>query len=155
MESEGIKNGENQGGSGNSGFKRKPVIILIGLLVIAFLVWYMGSGTNEQKNSTQSGIGEILVTMTTEEDGEYFIHPDRKRTLYISDSECVGDCVGEWIPYYASERVDLGALSTIVREDNQKLQYAWAGSPIYMYAADAEGEAFGDDEGDVWHIARP
>ena len=174
MESEGIKNGENQGGSGNSGFKRKPVIILIGLLVIAFLVWFMGSGGND-KATAPNGIpvvadvapqakdhvsGDIdnidyLGLVEDEYVGNYFVHPESRTTLYTSENDCTGDCLTTWTPYTGSEWSD-GDLQTITRDDTGETQYTWLRMALYTFNNDVNtGDFLGDGFTEGFMVARP
>jgi predicted lipoprotein with Yx(FWY)xxD motif len=92
--------------------------------------------------------------------GVYLLDP-RGYTLYTyaqdstpGKSACNGDCAKAWPPLLApANAADLGAFTRIVRDD-ARLQWAWAGQPLYTYSKDAAaGQALGDRVGNAWNVA--
>jgi predicted lipoprotein with Yx(FWY)xxD motif len=82
-------------------------------------------------------------------------------TLYTFDkdvrgkSNCNGGCAAAWPPAPAAE--DAGATGdfTIITRDDGARQWAYKGSPLYRFAADARaGEVNGDDKNGAWHAVR-
>jgi len=82
------------------------------------------------------------------------------RTLYTFDkdadnkSNCTEGCATAWPPYLVKEGdrnpVNIG----VVRRDDNTLQWALNGKPLYYFAADAQrGDVKGDGQGGVWHAA--
>ena len=83
------------------------------------------------------------------------------RTLYTFDkdadnkSNCNGGCAAAWPPYLVKEGDRNPANIGVVRRDDNTLQWALNGKPLYFFAADAKaGDAKGDGQGGVWHAAR-
>ncbi|MCH8621792.1 hypothetical protein [Undibacterium sp. TS12] len=83
-------------------------------------------------------------------------------TLYTFDkdaagsgqSNCNGPCAGNWPPLIAPVQLPTGKYSVVTREDGSK-QLAYAGKPLYLYAADKQvGDRKGDNFKDVWHIVK-
>jgi len=83
------------------------------------------------------------------------------RTLYTFDkdadykSNCAGGCAAAWPPYLVKEGdrnpVNIG----VVRRDDNTLQWALNGKPLYYFAADVRaGDMKGDGQGGVWHAVR-
>lgn len=77
---------------------------------------------------------------------------------YSADSEgvstCTGGCAVAWPPYLVEENqsANMEKLSEITRPDGEK-QWAFAGKPLYFYAADrAAGETKGDKVANVWFV---
>jgi len=77
-------------------------------------------------------------------------------TLYTFDkdvhgrSNCNGGCAAAWPPVAAVE--DAGATGdfTVVTRDDGARQWAYKGSPLYRFAADAKaGDVNGDNKNDV------
>ena len=82
------------------------------------------------------------------------------RTLYTFDkdadnkSNCNGGCAAAWPPYLVKEGDRNPANIGVVRRDDNTLQWALNGKPLYFFAADAQaGDAKGDGQGGVWHAA--
>ena len=82
------------------------------------------------------------------------------RTLYTFDkdadnkSNCNGGCAAAWPPYLVKEGDRNPANVGVVRRDDNTLQWALNGKPLYYFAADAQsGDAKGDGQGGVWHSA--
>lgn len=77
---------------------------------------------------------------------------------YSADSEgvstCTGGCAVAWPPYFVEENqvANVEKLSKISRPDGKK-QWAFAGKPLYFYAADrAAGETKGEKVANVWFV---
>jgi predicted lipoprotein with Yx(FWY)xxD motif len=80
------------------------------------------------------------------------------RTLYTFDkdadnkSNCNGGCAAAWPPYLVKEGDRNPANIGVVRRDDNTLQWALNGKPLYFFAADAQaGDAKGNGQGGVWH----
>lgn len=80
------------------------------------------------------------------------------RTLYTFDkdadnkSNCNGGCAAAWPPYLVKEGDRNPANIGVVRRDDNTLQWALNGKPLYFFAADAQtGDAKGDGQGGAWH----
>ena len=76
------------------------------------------------------------------------------RTLYTFDkdadnkSNCNGGCAAAWPPYLVKEGDRNPANIGVVRRDDNTLQWALNGKPLYFFAADAQaGDAKGDGQG--------
>jgi predicted lipoprotein with Yx(FWY)xxD motif len=69
-------------------------------------------------------------------------------------SNCNQSCAKAWPPLVATEEAGVSSdWSVIAREDGVK-QWAFKGQPLYAYAKDpTPGTSFGDNVGDVWHVA--
>ncbi|MDQ3204940.1 MAG: hypothetical protein M3Q40_00170 [Pseudomonadota bacterium] len=74
----------------------------------------------------------------------------------IDGSKCVGACLDAWPPVLrlslpnAERGVDAAMIGTITREDNS-LQVAYGGKPLYYYAQDPDGgPPKGHDVDDQW-----
>lgn len=95
---------------------------------------------------------------------------ERGHTLYMfrndptneGKSVCNGNCAAIW-PYLPAPAAGsptkpaeaTAAITVIIRDDGSK-QVAYAGHPLYRYAADtAPGETKGEGVGGVWSVARP
>jgi predicted lipoprotein with Yx(FWY)xxD motif len=83
------------------------------------------------------------------------------RTLYTFDqdadhkSNCNGGCAAAWPPYLVNEGDRNPANIGVVRRDDNALQWALNGKPLYYFAADAQaGDVKGDGQGGVWHAVR-
>ena len=83
-------------------------------------------------------------------------------TLYTFDrdegtpgkSACNAECAIAWPPLVAAKDAKpFGDWGVIARED-QSLQWAFRGRPVYLYKLDTSpGTAFGDGSDTVWHVA--
>ena len=80
------------------------------------------------------------------------------RTLYTYDkdadnkSNCNGGCAAAWPPYLVKEGDRNPSNISVVRREDNTLQWAINGKPLYYYAADAQrGDVKGDGQGGVWH----
>lgn len=79
---------------------------------------------------------------------------------YSADSEntstCTGGCAVAWPPYFVEENqiANNEKLAEINRPDGKK-QWAYAGQPLYFYAADrAAGETKGEKVANVWFVVK-
>ena len=149
--------------------KRKLFIVIV--LVIAVFSLYQifdfgdtsdGASTMNQEEETF----EILVnTLNTdvlkladhEVIGLYFVHPESGLTFYVTDGECIGDCLVKWPPYTALEAMEEeGNIGTILRSDTGEHQYTWKGQGLYAFSDDEfPNDVLGDGFNNVWKIARP
>lgn len=104
---------------------------------------------------------EIPGALTRSSIGDVFVFGAAKRTLYTfandstGQSNCNNDCATVWPPIAAATAQTSGGFSTITRDDNS-LQWAYKGRPLYYYQGDAtEGEINGEGLGGSWYVARP
>ncbi len=81
------------------------------------------------------------------------------RTLYTYDkdadfvSNCNEGCAAAWPPYLVKDGARNPVHIGVVRRDDNTLQWALNGKPLYYYAADAQrGDMKGDGRGGVWHV---
>jgi predicted lipoprotein with Yx(FWY)xxD motif len=82
-------------------------------------------------------------------------------TLYTYDpdtnghSNCTGMCAVVWPPVMATDGAEPRGDFSLIRRDGER-QWAWKGRPLYTYLFDDKpGEASGDGEDGVWHVAKP
>jgi predicted lipoprotein with Yx(FWY)xxD motif len=80
-------------------------------------------------------------------------------TLYTFDkdaggvSSCYTDCAKMWPPYLGKAKAKMTSGWTMVKRTGGKMQWAYGGKPVYMYAGDKKkGDMTGDGMGGVWHI---
>ena len=157
---------------GHSEFELTFVLILIGLLGIAFLAWYIGFGgifnghrelSNEEMTSANySDVPgrniEVLALGIHPEKGRYYAHPDTGVTLYINTvQECEEACLEMWKPYLAPEASTTDAiLGTTYKEDADQTQYTLNSYGLYTYKLDTKpGQTLGEGIDGVWWLARP
>jgi len=170
-----INKQESNQTQGHSELELTFVLILIGLLGIAFLAWYVGSdgGAVKERLGLDSGVVTTVETpiptdhvtgdsenidflglVTDEFIGPYFTHPDSSKTLYTSDGDCTGDCLDMWTVYGGDAWTD-GDFDTITRSDS-KSQYTWLGKGLYTFNDDVRpGDVLGDGYSEGFMIARP
>ena len=83
-------------------------------------------------------------------------------TLYTYDrdpigggSACIGPCAVLWPPYLAAAGAPAQGDFSLVKRADGRLQWAWKGRPLYLYAGDSKpGSSAGDRINGVWHVAR-
>ena len=82
-------------------------------------------------------------------------------TLYTFDkdtrgrSNCNGGCAAAWPPAPAAEDAGASGDFTVIARDDGARQWAYKGSPVYRFAADARaGDVNGDNRNGVWHAVR-
>lgn len=86
----------------------------------------------------------------------------RGMTLYtferdrIGQSFCRGTCLEKWPALLAAEgAVAQGDWTLVMRREGTR-QWAYKGQPLYTWYKDVRpGDITGDNEADVWHLARP
>ncbi|NWC08685.1 hypothetical protein HX776_07615 [Pseudomonas agarici] len=83
-------------------------------------------------------------------------------TLYTFDkdsagkSACNGDpCETNWPPLSASATDKGDDKWSVIKRDDGKLQWAYAGKPLYTFKDDKKGDKNGDGKGGVWRVAKP
>ena len=83
------------------------------------------------------------------------------RTLYTFDkdadykSNCNDTCAAVWPPYLVKEGDRNPVHIGVVRRDDNTLQWALNGKPLYYFSADSKaGDIKGDGQGGVWHVVR-
>ncbi len=83
-------------------------------------------------------------------------------TLYTFDrdegtpgqSSCDSDCATAWPPLKAPADAKPSGDWTLIKREDQSLQWAFRGKPLYLYAADAfPGATFGDGVESLWRVA--
>lgn len=71
-------------------------------------------------------------------------------------SQCHNVCLQKWPALLAAEGAQPHGEWTLITRREGTLQWAYKGQPLYTWYQDAKpGETTGDNEGDVWHLARP
>jgi len=71
----------------------------------------------------------------------------------VNSSACAGSCINAWPPLLADAGAQAAAPLSLILND-QMLQWAYKGKPLYFYIDDeAAGENKGDEVNDVWHTA--
>ena len=83
------------------------------------------------------------------------------RTLYTFDkdadykSNCNAGCAAAWPPYLMKDDDRISVNMGFVRRDDNTVQWALNGKPLYYFAADTQrGDVKGDGQGGVWHVIR-
>lgn len=83
------------------------------------------------------------------------------RTLYTFDkdsegkSNCNAACLAMWPAFVVGNAALADTKFSIVKRDDGVLQWAYQGSPLYLYAGDSKAEEVnGDGKGGVWHVLR-
>jgi predicted lipoprotein with Yx(FWY)xxD motif len=83
-------------------------------------------------------------------------------TLYTFERDkngqslCNGNCLQKWPALLASTGAQPSGDWTLISRRDGALQWAYKGQPLYTWYQDSKpGETTGDNEGDVWHLARP
>ena len=70
-------------------------------------------------------------------------------------SACIGPCAVLWPPYLAAAGAQAQGDFSLTRRADGRLQLAWKGRPLYLYAGDSKpGSSAGDRINGVWHVAR-
>jgi predicted lipoprotein with Yx(FWY)xxD motif len=100
-------------------------------------------------NSAQTDKGAVLV----DSKGMTLYTFERDKT---GQSLCNGNCLQKWPALLApAGSQPIGDWTLITRREGA-LQWAYKGQPLYTWFQDRKpGETTGDNEGDVWHLARP
>lgn len=113
------------------------------------LSWQGVGGENDPNRKLGTFFDVYLGTVLTD--------PHTGMTLYVNRvGSCGGECLTQWKPYLADGKVELGNLSTVVRNDSGELQYAWQGQLLYTYVYDTKpGDVLGDGVGNAWSVVRP
>ena len=111
--------------------------------------------TLEEKSNVDGRDPDVLGLRIDTMLGRFFVLPDSGQTLYVTASECTGDCLDIWTPYTAEEAIsESGPLGTVGRSDGG-LQYTWNGKALYTYNKDDNRSVLGDGYEGKWNIARP
>lgn len=84
------------------------------------------------------------------------------RVLYTFDkdadhkSNCTGGCLAAWPAFTAKSGDKPGAGYSMITRDDDTLQWALNGKPLYYFAGDGgqAGVANGDGKGGVWHVVK-
>jgi len=88
----------------------------------------------------------------------------QNRTVYTFDkdvagsgkSTCNGPCAEAWPPVVAAPGAKAEGDYTVLTRDDGKMQWAYKGKPVYLFAKDAApGDMKGDGFKDVWHAVKP
>jgi predicted lipoprotein with Yx(FWY)xxD motif len=126
-----------------------------------------GSAATDPAPAAVEAIAAIVGTVEAgSELGTFLVDGDgHSLYLFTSDSpgvsSCTGECLAAWPPLLtegepvAEGAVQQALLSTFTRDDGT-VQVAYAGWPLYRYAADAvAGDVNGQGVGDVWFVVGP
>lgn len=83
-------------------------------------------------------------------------------TLYTYDkdapgkSNCGGLCATFWPPVVAADNAQPAGDFTLVTRGSGAKQWAYKGKPLYTYYEDSKpGDASGDGNDGIWHVAKP
>lgn len=85
-------------------------------------------------------------------------------SLYIFDKDvansgksvCKGSCATNWPPLMAKDGAKASGDYSIVKRDDGKMQWAFKGKPLYLWAKDQKpGDKTGDGVNNVWHLVKP
>lgn len=84
-------------------------------------------------------------------------------TLYTFDkdketpgkSACSGQCAENWPPLMASADDKKSSDYDVIKRDDDQMQWAYKGEPLYLFKKDAKpGDMTGDGARDVWHVIK-
>jgi predicted lipoprotein with Yx(FWY)xxD motif len=74
----------------------------------------------------------------------------------LGDSDCNGGCAVIWPPLYAEKGAHATGDFSIIERDDETLQWAFKGEPLYFFNNDTvAGDINGDQVNNIWHSARP
>lgn len=83
------------------------------------------------------------------------------RTLYTFDkdlenkSSCNDGCATAWPPYLVKDGDRNPSNISVIRRDDNTLQWALHGKPLYYFAGDTKaGDVKGNGQGGAWHVVR-
>jgi len=151
----------------------KKSSMLIGLVVLIVLIGggyalfhksnkpAASSTTSNSSTTTSTSTSAVISTKTASGVGQYLATANGAALYtYGADtsgvSNCSGSCLANWPAY-----IDTGSttglptnVSTIKRSDNNQLQYAYKGMPLYTFSADSTGQVTGDGVSN-FHVAKP
>ena len=158
---------------------KKRLAIIIGILILIILsIWiyfvFNHSLYNHTKSSYSAGLNNgsvnksslsinnsIVKTMYNPRVGSYLASPSgRALYVYAADksgiSKCSGTCMAIWPAYQdKGSRLNLPVyFSTIIRKDNNEVQFTFKGKPLYFFSGDKKGQVKGNGV-TGFSIARP
>jgi predicted lipoprotein with Yx(FWY)xxD motif len=147
--------------------KNLAIAILIGVIVIAGLVWLASRDANApENNGTQNppaSVGPGAMKFAENEKLGKILTDGKGMTLYyfskdvLGKSNCFGGCVTAW-PLYnpASFTAPTGTIAadfTSVDRGDGTSQLAYKGWPLYYYFQDKNpGDTLGENVGEVWFV---
>ena len=153
---------------------KKLVIGIIGLILIVAVIIFGGPSAWQKLGLGQSSDqpGETIdlsnatqvksIKASSIDTGEVVLTNQDGLTLYVNLNEnefistCYDDCAQKWLPVIlnSGEEVAGPDFSVIVRED-ESLQAAYLGYPLYTYYKDQQkGDYLGDQVEGVWSAAK-
>lgn len=146
------------------------IIIIIAIAVGAYAVFHNPSSpapstntnqTSQNTPSTTPSTNSIVLTKTDPQLGKILTDPNGKPLyFYNADSKdmsnCTGSCLSNWPPYTAtSSMANLPAgITTFTRSDNNQVQYAYNGKPLYYFTGDTGTQATGNGV-ENFSVAKP
>jgi len=151
--------------------KYKINTLVLGLiLLLTMSACGGGSGSDEttpppppmavvQQNTPTSAdlsIGQVLIS--EENLTLYTFENDRNDTDGdgLGDSDCNGGCADTWPPLLAASTSQASGEFSIINRDDDSLQWAFKGLPLYKFNTDAaQGDINGEGINDIWFVARP
>lgn len=81
-------------------------------------------------------------------------------TLYTFDNDpidasaCVGECINNWPPLLADAGAMAKAPLSLVEVNDNNMQWAYKGKPLYFFKNDTvAGDITGDEIANIWHVA--
>ena len=78
-----------------------------------------------------------------------------KDTKGAGKSVCNGKCATAWPPLMASASDKADGDYTIIKRDDGSMQWAYKGSPLYLWVKDKKaGDMTGDNYKNIWHVVR-
>ena len=111
---------------------------------------------------------ETLSISSNDELGDFLVAPNGMTVYTFANDEpgvsnCTEGCLENWPAVRALDGDRLvgadgvmGEISSIVREDNNRIQVTYNGMPLYFFANDeAPGDVNGQGAGDVWFVVAP
>jgi len=109
-------------------------------------VWHVIHNTKVDTQYVSTNLGEVMAAANG-------------MTLYMFDndqvnkSNCNDDCTTRWPPLFASEHSHSYGDYSVITRDDDSLQWAYKGKPLYFWFQDVNvGDTLGDGVGGVWHV---
>ena len=110
----------------------------------------MGSGPSSMSTAPVRVEGGILVNT----DGMTLYTFDRDPSNFRK-SMCNGRCAKNWPPLLAFPNDIADDDWSIIHRDDESLQWAYKGKPLYLWSLDKKpGDKTGDGLNNLWHVAR-
>lgn len=146
------------------------VVALLAIIVVVVGVYFIfhksktttnNTKTSPPKSSVAAVNNAVVLTKTNSKVGQY-LTDQNGNTLYTyaadttNTSRCVSTCLSVW-PAYQDKGPTTGlpsSISVFERPDNNEVQYAYNGKPLYYFSEDKKGQINGNNVDD-FHVAVP